>query len=312
MGNILASVVSYNQTDVYIFKDTNSIISTICRIKFMAVDNVPTTSAKHWTISSNVNALDYRKYDVTLEYHLFEGPLSDYELLPYTSNITRNLLLTSFEPFIFLLNSNTIIITPTAEDPSFTVTIVNTLSIIEITEDFKNAIFRIVDSETEIFGYLRDNTGNDIAITDEESVLATSKNFNNKNRLEISSLILPKGKWLVTATGSFNCSAASKVYFWFDVGGLLDEIINVPQFKNSLRAFNSQSNSNMALTMHATLTFEEPTIVYWCTTPEIDLNSSILDTNIPPPSTANPFIAHAISNGCNNNAKITAVTISSN
>lgn len=311
MGNILSTIVTYGQTDVYIFKDTNSIITSICRIKFMAVDSVPTTAAKHWVISSSVNALNPYKYDVTLEYHPFEGPLNDYALLPFNPVLTENLLLTSFVPVSFIVNSNTVIITPNAANPNFNVTIVDTSSIIVETEDFENAIYRVINTDTDIYGYVRNATGDDVAITEKETAPATNKNFDNKNRLEVSSIILTKGRWLLTGTGSFNCSQPTQVHFWFDFGGLLDELNSITQYKNSLQTFNSQSNSNMTITMHCELYLDDVKRIYWCCTPDENITSSIFSNTIPTPSITNPFVNYAMTNNGVNSAKITAISVSS-
>ena len=309
MGNILATVISYDQTDVYVFKDTNDVVTTLCRIKFMEVESVPSTAATDWTIASTTNALNASKYDVTLEYRP-GGILSDFTLPVYDSDITNNTLLTTFDPVAFILNSNTIIATPNALNPTFTVTVVDTIAIILDTQEFDNAIFRVMTTETEIYGYVRDQSGNDVAVTENESVAATSKSFDNQNRLELTSITLTKGRWLIEATGSFDCSAATQVHFWFDIGGLLNELTLIPQYRDSLRTFNSQSNSNMSITMQSEFFFEDSARLYWCTTPDTSITSSIFSTTIPTPSLANPFINHAISNGGTNNAKITAISLS--
>jgi hypothetical protein len=312
MGNILATVISYDKTDVYVFKDTNEVVTTLCRIKFMEVESVPLTAATDWTIASTTNALNASKYDVTLEYKPgIPGTLTDFTLPDYDdSDITNNTLLTTFNPVAFILNSNTIIATPNASNPTFTVTVVDTIAIILDTQAFNNAIFRVMTTETEIYGYVRDKLDNDVAVTENESVVATSKSFNNQNRIELTSITLTKGRWLVEATGSFNCSATTQVHFWFDKGGLLNELTLVPQYRDSLRTFNSQSNSNMSITMQSEFFFEDSARLYWCTTPDTDpIASSIFSTTIPTPST-NPFIDHAIGNGGTNNAKITAISLS--
>ena len=312
MGNILATVISYDQTDVYVFKDTNNVINTLCRIKFMEVESVPSTAATDWDIISTTNALNASKYDVTLEYRPVSlgGTLTDFVLPVYDSVITNNTLLTTFIPLAFILNSSTVIATPNKANETFTVTIVDTIAIIIDTEEFDNAIFRVTTTETEIYGYIRDQSGNDVAVTENESVAAISKNFDNQNRLELTSITLTKGRWLVEATGSFDCSAATQVHFWFDIGGLLNELTLVPQYRDSLRTFNSQSNSNMSITMQSEFFFDDSIRLYWCTTPDTIITSSIFSTNIPTPSIANPFINHAIGNSGTNNAKITAISLS--
>jgi hypothetical protein len=314
MGNILATVISYNETDVYVFKDTNDVVTTLCRIKFMEVESVPSTAATDWVITSTTNALNASKYDVTLEYRP-SGTLSDFPLPTYDSVITNNTLLTTFNPVAFILNSSTVIATPNASNPTFTVTVVDTIAIILDTQAFNNAIFRVMTTETEIYGYVRDQSGNDVAVTENESVVATSKSFNNQNRLELASITLTKGRWLIEATGSFNCSAspppaATQVHFWFDKGGLLNELTLVPQYRDSLRTFNSQSNSNMSITMQSEFFFDDSVRLYWCTTPDIAITSSIFSTIIPTPSISNPFIDHAILTSGTNNAKITAISLS--
>ncbi|MDB4507271.1 hypothetical protein N9064_00115 [bacterium] len=310
MGNILATVISYDQTDIYVFKDTNDIVTTLCRIKFMEVESVPATAATDWTISSTTNALNASKYDVTLEYRP-STILSDFTLPVYDSVITNNTKLTTFIPLAFILNSNTIIATPNESNPTFTVTVVDTIAIIVDNSAFDNAIFRVTTTETEIYGYVRDQSGNDVAVTENESVTATSKNYNNQNRLELTSITLTKGRWLVEATGSFDCSHSTQVHFWFDVGGLLNELTLVPQYRDSLRTFNSQSNSNMSITMQSEFFFDDSIRLYWCTTPDTAITSSIFSTTIPnslPSGTT--FIDYAIGNGGTNNAKITAISLS--
>ena len=309
MGNILATVISYNETDVYVFKDTNEVVTTLCRIKFMEVESVPTTDATGWTIASTANALNPSTYDVTIEYKP-EGTLSDYILPDYDSDITKNTLLTTFSPVAFIFNSDKVIVTPSISDTDFTVTIVDTNTLIVNTDAFNNAIFRVTEIETEIYGYVRDENNNDVAVTENESVTATSKNYNNQNRLELTSITLTKGRWLVEATGSFDCSHLTQVHFWFDVGGLLNELTLVPQYRDSLRTFNSQSNSNMSITMQSEFFFDDSIRLYWCTTPDTIITSSIFSTTIPTPSIANLFINHAIGNGGTNNAKITAISLS--
>lgn len=309
MGNILATVISYNETDVYVFKDTNDVVTTLCRIKFMEVESVPATAATNWTILSTANALNASKYDVTLEYRP-GGTLSDFVLPVYNAVITNNTLLTTFIPLAFILNSNTIIATPNALNPSFTVTVVDTIAVILVTDAFENAIFRVITTETEIYGYVRDQNNDDVAVTENEIIAATSKSFNNQNRLELASISLTKGRWLIEATGSFNCSAATQVHFWFDIGGLLNELTLVPQYRDSLRTFNSQSNSNMSITMQSEFFFDDSIRLYWCTTPDIAITSSIFSTIIPTPYISNAFIDHAIGNGGTNNAKITAISLS--
>ena len=319
MGNILATVISYNETDVYVFKDTNDVVTTLCRIKFMEVESVPTTAATDWIISSTANALNASKYDVTLEYWpISDGipTLSDFTLPDYDSDITNNTLLTTFIPLAFILNSSTVIATPNESNTAFTVTVVDTIAIILDTQEFDNAIFRVMTTETEIYGYIRDQSGNDVAVTENESVVATNKSFDNQNRLELASITLTKGRWLVEATGSFDCSAATQVHFWFDIGGLLNELTLVPQYRDSLRTFNSQSNSNMSITMQSEFFFDDSIRLYWCTTPDTAIiTSSIFSTTIPPipppiPPTSNPFINYAILNSGTNNAKITAISLS--
>jgi hypothetical protein len=309
MGNILATVISYDQTVVYVFKDTNDVVTTLCRIKFLEVESVPSTAATHWTISSTENALNASKYDVTLEYRP-GGILSDFTLPVYDPVITNNTLLTTFNPLAFILNSNTIIATPNASNPTFTVTVVDTIAIIVDDSAFDNAIFRVITIQTEIYGYVRDQSGNDVAVTENEIVAATSKNFDNQNRLELTSITLTKGRWLIEAIGSFNCSATTQVHFWFDVGGLLNELTLVPQYRDSLRSFNSQSNSNMNITMQSEFFFDDSIRLYWCTTPDTTITSSIFSTTIPTPSISNAFINYAIGNGGTNNAKITAISLS--
>lgn len=311
MGNILATVISYNKTDVYVFKDTNNIINTMCRIKFVEVESVPSTTLTDWTISSTASPLNASKYDVTLEYRP-GGILSDFNLPVYDPLIINNTLLATFIPLAFILNSNTIIVTPNASNPTFTVTVVDTIAIIVDTEEFKNAIFRVKDIETEIYGYVRDQSGNDVAVTENEIIAATNKSFNDQNRLELASITLTKGRWLIDASGSFNCSAATQVHCWFDIGGTTSELTLIPQYRDSLRTFNSQSNSNMSITMQSEFFFDDSVRLYWCTTPDIDpITSSIFNTTIPnslPP--ASTFIDYAISNGGTNNAKITAISLS--
>lgn len=310
MGNILATVISYNETDVYVFKDTNDVVTTLCRIKFMEVESVPSTAAPDWVITSATNALNASKYDVTLEYRP-SGTLTDFPLPTYDSVITNNTLLTTFNPVAFILNSSTVIATPNESNLTFTVTIVDTIAIILDTQAFNNAIFRVTTTETEIYGYVRDQYNNDVAVTENESVVATSKSFDNQNRLELTSITLTKGRWLVEATGSFNCSAATQVHFWFDKGGLLNELTLVPQYRDSLRTFNSQSNSNMSITMQSEFFFEDSARLYWCTTPDIEIETSIFSTTIPNslPS-ASTFIDYAILTSGTNNAKITAISLS--
>jgi hypothetical protein len=228
----------------------------------------------------------------------------------YNAVITNNTLLTTFIPLAFILNSNTIIATPNALNPSFTVTVVDTIAVILVTDAFENAIFRVITTETEIYGYVRDQSGNDVAVTENEIIAATSKSFNNQNRLELASITLTKGRWLIEATGSFNCSAATQVHFWFDIGGLLNELTLVPQYRDSLRTFNSQSNSNMSITMQSEFFFDDSIRLYWCTTPDIAITSSIFSTIIPTPSIPNSFIDHARLYSGTNNAKITAISLS--
>ena len=310
MGNILATVISYDQTDVYVFKDTNDVVTTLCRIKFVEVESVPSTAATDWTISSTASPLNASKYDVTLEYRP-GGTLSDFTLPVYDPVITNNTLLATFIPVSFILNSNTIIATPNALNPTFTVTVVDTIAIILDTEEFDNAIFRVITTETEIYGYVRDQSGNDVAVTENEIVAATNKSFNDQNRIELASITLTKGRWLIDASGSFNCSAATQVHFWFDIGGTTSELTLIPQYRDSLRTFNSQYNSNMSITMQSEFFFDDSVRLYWCTTPDTTpITTSIFNTTIPTPSIANPFINHAILNGGTNNAKITAISLS--
>ena len=434
MGNILTTVISYNETVVYVFKDTNNVITTMCRIKFIEVESFPSTDATNWTITYTANALNSSKYDVTIEYkingidlssgynsfftydpftnsrtiiftvngvqyssdinlndyipgnyntidenrnafftaianamnsaysagnysfnsskHLVSDSqytlkfslmdagliekiygsvitsditstnsvLSDYTLPDYdpsdsTQPITDALLLATFEPVAFIFDSDNVIVTPSASDTNFTVTIVDTNTVIVNTNAFNSAIFRVTDIETEIYGYVRYVNGtieSDVAVTRNEiEAVTTNKNFNNHNRVVLQSIPLTKGRWLIEATGSFDCSVASnQVYFWFDEGGLLDELALVPQFKNTLRTFNSGSNTNMTITMQCEFFFEDSTLIYWCTTPDTDITSSIFSTTIPSPSSYNAFINYAITNSGTNNAKITAISLS--
>lgn len=438
MGNILTTVISYNKTDVYVFKDTNNIVTTMCRIKFIEVESFPSTAATYWTITYTENALNPSKYDVTIEYKPnridvltgytnftgYDATTNNTEIkftvgsTPYTGNIaainydvgtqytsindakdaffnaitsamntaytqgnfsfgsnkdilnddaytlncstmnaalitaifgssitsdissssvlsdytlpvydpsdsTKLLLLATFTPVAFIFDSDNVIVTPSASDTNFTVTIVDTNTLIVNTAAFNSAIFRVTDIETEIYGYVRYDNGtieSDIAVTRNEIEAVTeNKNFNNHNRVVLQSIPLTKGRWLIEATGSFDFSASTQVYFWFDKGGLLDELALVPQFKNSLRTFNSTSNSNtnMTITMQCEFFFEDSTLIYWCTTTDKDPNdqnttitSSIFSNTIPTPSISNPFIDYAISNSGKNNAKITAISIS--
>jgi hypothetical protein len=282
----------------------------------MEVESVPLTAATDWVITSATNALNASKYDVTLEYKPgIPGTLTDFTLPTYDdSDITNNTLLTTFNPVAFILNSSTVIVTPNASNPTFTVTVVDTIAIILDTQAFNNAIFRVMTTETEIYGYVRYDNGtiqSDVAVTENESVATTSKSFNNQNRIELTSITLTKGRWLVEATGSFDCSAATQVHFWFDKGGLLNELTLVPQYRDSLRTFNSQSNSNMSITMQSEFFFEDSARLYWCTTPDTDpIASSIFSTTIPNSLSGTTFIDHAIGNGGTNNAKITAISLS--
>jgi len=316
MGNILTTVIGYNQTDVYVFKDTNNVITTMCRIKFLEVESTPSSIATDWVYSSAPSPLNPSKYDVTIEYKP-EGTLSDYTLPVYNplntehSLANNTLSLVTFSPVAFIFNSDKVVVTPNANNETFTVTIVDTNTIFVDTEAFNNAIFRVMTTETEIYGYVRDENDNDVAVTRNEIITATSKNFDNKNRVVIQSIALTKGRWLLEATGSFDCSAATQVHFWFDIGGLLNELTLIPQYRDSLRTFNSQSNSNMSITMHSEFFLENSTLIYWCTTSDTEITSSIFSNTIPnslPPGTT--FIDHAISNGSTNNAKITAISIS--
>lgn len=436
MGNILTTVISYNKTDVYVFKDTNNIVTTMCRIKFIEVESFPSTAATYWTITYTANVLNSSKYDVTLEYKPnridvltgytnftgYDATTNNTEIkftvgsTPYTGNIaainydvgtqytsindakdaffnaiasamntaytegnfsfgsnkdilnddaytlncstmntalntaifgssitsdissssvlsdytlpvydpsdsTKLLLLATFTPVAFIFDSDNVIVTPSASDTNFTVTIVDTNTLIVNTAEFNSAIFRVTDIETEIYGYVRHDNGtieSDVAVTRNEiEAVTTNKNFNKRNRVVLKSIPLTKGRWLIEATGSFDCSAAfNQVYFWFDEGGLLDELALVPQFKNSLRTFNSGSNTNtnMTITMQCEFFFEDSTLIYWCTTPDIEIESSIFSTTIPnslPTQTPQTFIEYAItSNTGTNNAKITAISIS--
>ena len=322
MGNILTTVISYNETGVYVFRDTNNVITTMCRIQFLEVESEPSQSsvvATDWVYSWEENLLNPSTYDVTIEYKP-GGVLSDYTLPDYDplnkqhSLVNNTLFLVTFSPVAFIFNNDKVVVTPNANNETFTVTIVDTNTIIVDTDAFKNAIFRVMTTETEIYGYVRDKNDNDVAVTQNKiETVTTSKNFNNKNRVVIQSIPLTKGRWLLEATGSFNCSHSTQVHFWFDVGGLLNELTLVPQYRDSLKTFNSQSNSNMSITMQSEFFLENSTLIYWCTTPDTEITSSIFSNTIPPtPSTSNPFINHAInpSTGGTNNAKITAISIS--
>lgn len=324
MGNILATVIGYNETDVYVFRDTNNVITTMCRIQFLEVESEPSSVATDWVYSSAPSTLNPSTYDVTIEYKP-GGVLSDYTLPDYDplnkqhSIVNNTLFLATFSPVAFIFNNDKVVVTPNANNETFTVTIVDTNTIIIDTDAFKNAIFRVMTIETEIYGYVRDENDNDVAVTRNESITATSKNFNNKNRVVIQSIPLTKGRWLLEATGSFDCSAATQVHFWFDVGGLLNELTLIPQYRDSLRTFNSKSNSNMSITMQSEFFLENSTLIYWCTTPDTEITSSIFSNTIPLiPSTGNPFIDYAISPSTvpnpppsgKNNAKITAISIS--
>jgi hypothetical protein len=441
MGNILTTVIGYNQTDVYVFKDTNNVITTMCRIQFLEVESTPSSVATDWVYSSVPNPLNPSKYDVTIEYktngidlsagynsfftydpvtnsrtiiftvngvqyssdidlndyipsnyntidesrnafftaianamnsaysagnysfnsskHLVSDSqytlkfslmdagliekiygsvitsditstnsvLSDYTLPDYDPSVPTNLTthalsLVTFSPVAFIFDSDYVIVTPSASDTNFTVTIVDTNTLMVNTAAFNDAIFRVTDIETEIYGYVRYDNGtiqSDVAVTRNEiKAVTTSKNFDNNKRVVIQSISLTKGRWLVEATGSFDCSAATQVHFWFDIGGLLSELTLVPQYRDSLRTFNSQSNSNMSITMQCEFFFEDSTLIYWCTTPDTEITSSIFSTTIPTPSTSNSFIDYAISPTTvpdpppagTNNAKITAISIS--
>tara|TARA_Y100000389_G_scaffold5054_1_gene4769 strand:+ start:1708 stop:2688 length:981 start_codon:yes stop_codon:yes gene_type:complete len=324
MGNILTTVISYNETEVYVFKDTNEVITTMCRIKFLEVDSTPSSVATDWVYSSTPSVLNPSKYDVTIEYRP-DGILSDYILPVYDpTNVEHSLenntlSLVTFTPVAFIFNSDKVIVTPNKNNETFTVTIVDTNTIFIDTTAFDDAIFRVTTTETEIYGYVRDQYNDDVAITRNESITAISKNFVNEERVVIQSIALTKGRWLVEATGSFDCFALTQVHFWFDIGGLLNELTLVPQYRDSLRTFNSQSNSNMSITMQSEFFFEDSTLIYWCTTPDTAITSSIFSNTIPTPSIANPFIDHAISPSIvsepsppagTNNAKITAISIS--
>ena len=309
MGNILTTVISYNETDVYVFKDTNNVLTTMCRIKFLEVESTPSSAATDWDYYSAPNTLNPSTYDVTIEYKP-GGTLSDFTLPDYDSDITKNTLLTTFSPVAFIFNSDKVIVTPSISDTDFTVTIVDTNTLIVNTDAFNNAIFRVTGIETEIYGYVRDENNNDVAVTRNESITATSEYFDNKERVVIQSISLTKGRWLVEATGSFDCSAATQVHFWFDKGGLLNELTLIPQYRDSLRTFNSQSNSNMSITLQSEFFIEDSTLIYWCTTPDTTITSSIFSNTIPSPSSTNLFINYAIANGGTNNAKITAISLS--
>lgn len=324
MGNILTTVIGYNQTDVYVFKDTNNVITTMCRIQFLEVESTPSSVATGWVYSSVPNPLNPSTYDVTIEYKPDGILLSDYTLPVYNplntehSLVNNTLSLVTFSPVAFIFNNDKVIVTPNASNDTFTVTIVDTNTIIVNTDAFKNAIFRVTTTETEIYGYVHDENDNDVAVTRNESITATSKNFDNKKRVVIQSIALTKGRWLLEATGSFDCSAETQVHFWFDVGGLLNELTLVPQYRDSLKTFNSQSNSNMSITMQSEFFLENSTLIYWCTTPDTEITSSIFSNTIPTPSTGNPFIDYAIIPSTvpnpppsgKNNAKITAISIS--
>ena len=327
MGNILTTVIGYNQTDVYVFKDTNDVITTMCRIKFLEVESTPSSVATDWVYSSVPNPLNPSKYDVTIEYKPGEI-LSDYTLPVYNPINTEHSLenntlsLVTFSPVAFIFNSDKVVVTPNKNNETFTVTIVDTNTIFVDTEAFDNAIFRVTTTETEIYGYVRDQLNNDVAVTRNKiEAVTTSKNFDNNKRVVIQSISLTKGRWLVEATGSFDCSAATQVNFWFDIGGLLSELTLVPQYRDSLRTFKSQSNTNtnMSITMQCEFFFEDSTLIYWCTTPNTEITSSVFSTTIPnslPPGAT--FIDYAISPTTvpdpppagTNNAKITAISIS--
>lgn len=318
MGNILTTVISYNETDVYVFRDTNNVITTMCRIKFLEVESEPSSVATDWVYSSAPSTLNPSKYDVTIEYKPGDT-LSDYTLPVYNPNTEEHSLenntlsLVTFSPVAFIFNNDKVVVTPNANNDTFTVTIVDTNTIFVDTEAFNNAIFRVMTTETEIYGYVRDENDDDVAVTRNESITATSKNFDNNKRVVIQSIALTKGRWLLEATGSFDCSAATQVHFWFDVGGLLSELTLIPQYRDSLRTFNSQSNSNMSITMQSEFFLENSTLIYWCTTPDTEITSSIFSNTIPnslPPGPSTTFIDHAILNGGKNNAKITAISIS--
>lgn len=317
MGNILTTVIGYNQTDVYVFRDTNNVITTMCRIQFLEVESTPSSVATGWVYSSSASTLNPSKYDVTIEYKPDGILLSDYTLPVYNplntehSLVNNTLSLVTFSPVAFIFNNDKVVVTPNASNDTFTVTIADTNTIIVNTAAFDNAIFRLTTTETEIYGYVRDQNNDDVAVTRNESITATSKNFDNKKRVVIQSIALTKGRWLLEATGSFDCSASTQVHFWFDVGGILNELTLIPQYRDSLRTFNSQSNNNMSITVHSEFFLEDSTLIYWCTTPDITITSSIFEHTIPPTSsTNNPFIEHAKLNSGTNNAKITAISLS--
>lgn len=310
MGNILTTTISYDKTDVYVFKDTNGIILTIHEIVFLEVDNEVKTAGPNWvTTSSIVSPLNDFKYDVTLQYQE-NGVPADLTLNAYSSTITNNHLVASFKPLSFILNSDKIRVKPSKND-SFTVTIVDTNTLFINTSAFDNAIFSIKNTETEVYGYVRDKDNDDVAITRNVNNIATSKNFDTLNRVPIVSIGLPKGRWLITASGTFDFSSTlSDVFLWFDIGELSDE------YRRTLRAFNNVS-TNTNISMQCEFFFEDSVRVYWCITTEnsTTLTSSFFNTIIPFDGTvpSNSFFNEAITNGeCNNNAKISAISVSDN
>lgn len=319
MGNILATVIGYDQTDVYVFKDTNGIVTTMCRIQFLEVESVPVSPSNDWVITSSANAFNAAKYDVTIEYKP-NNILSDYTLEDYDqTNILNNTKIATFNQLSFINNSDTVVVTPSTVDLNFTVKVVDTLTLIVRTDEFDNAIFRVINTDTEIYGYVRNNQEEDVAVTENKLTLALPENgsisFNTQDRFEINSITLVPGRWLITGTGSFNCPADSEIHFWFDIGGALNELTLQSQFASSIRTFQGNSE-NMLITMHSEFFFDEPTKLYWCTTPDVleDLNNQPIDYSFTNSlSSINPFVNHALSqtNKINNNAKITAVSLSS-
>jgi hypothetical protein len=319
MGNILTTVIGYDQTDVYVFKDTNEIVTTLCRIKILEVESIPISPSNDWVITSSANAFNAAKYDVTIEYKP-NNILSDFTLLNYDeNNILNNTKIATFTVLSFINNNDNVLVTPSISDLSFTVKAINTSMIIVRTDEFDNAIFRVINTDTEIYGYVRNNQEEDVAVTQNKLTLTIPENssisFNAQDRFEITSITLVPGRWVITGSGSFKCPADSEIHFWFDIGGVLNELTLQSQFASSIRTFQGNSD-NMLITMHSEFFFDEPTKIYWCTTPDVleDLNNQPIDYSFTNSlTTSNPFVAHALSqtDGINNNAKLTAISLSS-
>jgi|UniRef100_A0A6C0J519 hypothetical protein len=332
MGNILTIVLDYQQTDVYVYRDTNNIITTLHSIEFNGIINdidlinsPPTLLNNDWVITKTSNSLDSSRDDIRISYEP-NGVPSTINLPNKTTPINTNIKIVQFNNKTIINDSTHIAIQPNVASPSFAVTFYDTNNVDLDNSVFSNAIFHVHDN-TDLYGRASfydtttQTTQQIDLVLDNFEYIDNNVNYNNMNRVVIDSITLQKGTWLITATGTINVQAQIASYHWLDNGDI--NVINSEPFKNTLKEiYSDYDNNSMQVKMHTIIKLTVPSVIYWCTSCEIDptqQNSAVcFDTTIHGnasnyyPNGIPTFVQYLRDNNFKQKAFLTAVTVSGN